>query len=350
MKNKRDSISQFLISGEYQYRVYDLGRKLTLLSNRLFQRIEDQKEPYPYPFQQKAWLALLFWSEADYTEPTIWFLQFPIDELGYLKQASRDAFLQELFTHVGNNLHAQQSGSKMQDSLKESAFAFQPRQDRLAIFHAFATVELKYPPSPYYQQTREYLQGKVGYQQWQFLGLQGIADIIARLHLDNNVQLLIQALGQLPNAPLISFAENLEHSKIGSELSFSLQQRLQQALKIEQTNSLLIAALMRAISSSKDKKIRQQLIKELLTTEVIKEIEVITAIASRAWQDITQDDLLPLFIQALAHQQQNAFNIILVDIMSIPNMREPVLKALRNPECSNLLSKRISGFLGGFAN
>ena len=313
-------------------------------------RIEDQKEQYPYPFQQKAWLALLFWSEADHTEPTIWFLQFPIDELGYLKLASRDAFLQELLIHVGTNLEAQQQGEKMQDSLKESPFAFKPRQDRLAIFHAFATVELKQPPSHYYQPTRVYLQGKVGYEQWQFLGLQGIADIIARLHLDDNERLLSQALAQLPSTPLISFAENIEHNKINNELSLSLQQRLQQALKEKPINSLLIAALIRAISSSKEKQTRQQLIKQLLKTEVIKEIEVIAAIAGRAWQDITQDDVLPLFMQALAHQQQNAFNVILVDIMGISNMREPVLKALRNPKRSNLLSKRIGGFLGRFEN
>ena len=342
-----DSISQFLIAGEFQYRVYDLGRKLTLLPNSLFQHIEDQIVLYPYPFQQKAWLALLFWSKTDDTEPTIWFLQFPIDELGYLKQASRDAFLQELLIHVGTNLQAQQSGSQMQDSLKESAFAFKPRQDRLAIFHAFATVELKQPPSQYYQQTREYLQGNIGYEQWQFLGLQGIADVIARLDIDNNEQLLSQALPQLPATPLISFTENLEHNEISNELSLVLQQQLQQALDAEQINSLLIAALIRAISSSKNQLTRQQVIKQLLETDAVKEIEVIAALAGRAWQDITHNELLPDFMQALAYQQQDAFNVILSDIMGIPNLREPILKTLRNPDRSNLLSKRIGSFLGG---
>ncbi len=349
MSNIINSITQFLLSGEFQYRVYDLGRKLTLLPNSLFQRIEAQKELYPYPFQQKAWLGLLFWSEADNTEATIWFLQFPIDELGYLKQASRDTFLQELLMHVGTNLQAQQSGSKMQDSLKESAFAFKPRQDRLAIFHAFATLELKQQASKYYQPVRIYLQGKTGYDQWKSLGLQGIADIIARLHLDNNEHLLITALPHLPMTPLISFAENLEHNSIGVELSFTLHQCLQQALEEENSNSQLIAALIRAISSSPDKNVRQQIILQLLQTNSAKEIEVIAAIASRAWQDITTQKLLPFFMQALSYQHQDAFNIILIDLMGIPKMREPILKSLRDPERSALLSKRIGGFLGGFA-
>ncbi|MCK5809851.1 MAG: DUF3549 family protein [Cocleimonas sp.] len=349
MENKLDSISQFLKLGKFEYRLYDLGRKLTLLPNDLFQRVEDQSALYPYPFQQKAWLALLFWSEDDNTEPTIWFLQFPIDELGYLKLASRDAFMQELFVHVGNNLQAQQTGQEMQDSLKESAFAFKPRQDRLAIFHAFATVELKQQPSHYYAPTQAYLAGKLGYEQWQFLGLQGIADMIARLHLDNNESLLCDALPQLPITPLISFAENLEHTVVGTTLSLALKQRLAQALEAPEVDALLIAALIRALSSSKEETTRQQMLKQVLPLDAAKEIEVIAAIAGRAWQDITQEERLPHFIQTLAHQQQAAFNVILVDLMGIPDKRELVLKVLRSPQRTPLLSKRIGGFFAEFS-
>jgi hypothetical protein len=349
MENKLNSISQFLTFGKFEYRIYDLGRKLTLLPNDLFQRIEDQSVLYPYPFQQKAWLALLFWSEADHAEPTIWFLQFPIDELGYLKLASRDAFMQELLVHVGSNLQAQQTGQAMQDSLKESAFAFKPRQDRLAIFHAFATVELKQQPSHYYAPTQAYLSGKLGYEQWQFLGLQGIADMIARLHLDNNAALLRDAVPQLPTPPLISFAENLEHTVVGTGLSLALTQRLEQALEAQEVNAPLIAALIRALSSSQEEATRQQMLKQVLTRKAAKEIEVIAAIAGRAWQDITQEELLPLFIQTVAHQPQAAFNVILVDLMGIPDKRDPVLKVLRSPQRTALLSKRIGGFFAEFS-
>lgn len=351
-KTTLTNITQFLQTGDFQYRVYDLGRKLTLLPNQRFQKIEDQETRYPYPFQQKAWLAILFWSlhDKDKTEPVIWFLQFPIDELGYLKLASRDAFLQELLIHVGNNLQAQQDGLDLQDSLKESPFAFKPRQDRLAIFHAFATVQLKQAPSKYYQHTRDYLQGKLGYEQWEFLGLQGIADVIARLALDDNEELLTQALPQLPITPLINITENLEHNQAGGGLSLALIERLQQELASTTPNAQIVAALIRAISSSKGTQARRDVMKQVLQTEMAKEIEVIAALAGRAWQDITQAKLLTLFMEALAHQEQEAFTVILVDIMGIPKGREPILTALRNPERSSLLSQRIGGFLGGFAS
>lgn len=349
MKTKIDSISQFLTLGKFQYRIYDLGRILTLLPNALFQQIEEQSVLYPYPFQQKAWLALLFWSETDKAEPTIWFLQFPVDELGYLKQAARDAFMQELLIHVGGNLQAQQTGQQMQDSLKESTFAFKPRQDRLAIFHAFATVELTQQPSKYYSHTREYLQGKFDYEQWGLLGLQGIADLIARLHQDQNEHLLSQALSQLPMPPLISFAENLEHSLIGDELSFELNVRLQQEIRAKKTNSQLVAALIRALSSSENSSNRAHIMQQLLSNEITQEIEVIAAIASRAWRDITRKDILPQFIQALAHQPQAAFNAILIDIMGIPKRREPILQALRDPNRSALVAKRMGGFFAALS-
>ena len=348
--NTLNSISQFLISGDFQYRIYDLGRKLTQLPNQLFQRIEDQEELYPYPFQQKAWLAILFWSKDKTVEPVIWFLQFPIDELGYLKLSSRDAFLQELLIHVGTNLQAQQNGTEMQDSLQESTFAFKPRQDRLAIFHAFATVQLKQEASKHYKHTRDYLQGKVGLEQWEFLGLQGIADVIARLDQDDNEHLLSSALPKLPIMPLVSFTENLEHNEVGGELSIALDKRLQQELESDSPNTQVVAALIRALSSSKGEKKRQEIIKGILNNEIAKEIEVIAAIAGRAWQDITQDHLLPSFMEALAQQEQDAFTVVLIDIMGIPGMKEPILKALRNPERSQQLSKRIGGFLGGFAS
>jgi len=76
---KFDSISHFLQSGNFEYRVYDMGRKVWEIPNAFFSQIENQQQQYPYPFQQKAWLALLFWPKSKQNEAVIWFLQFPVD-------------------------------------------------------------------------------------------------------------------------------------------------------------------------------------------------------------------------------------------------------------------------------
>jgi len=71
----------------------------------------------------------------------IWFLSFPIDELGLLKLESRDGFVRDLISNIGENMQAHLEGGIAKDSLKESPFSFKPREDRLAMFHALATVE-----------------------------------------------------------------------------------------------------------------------------------------------------------------------------------------------------------------
>ena len=83
---KFDSITHFIQTSGFNYRVYEMGRKILPLSKQQFQQIEDQQAVYPFPFKQRAWLALLVWQPTRESEAVVWFLQFPVDELGYLKQ------------------------------------------------------------------------------------------------------------------------------------------------------------------------------------------------------------------------------------------------------------------------
>lgn len=344
---KFDSISHFLQAGQFQYRVFDMGRKVIRLSNQLFRRIEDQVEVYPYPFQKKAWLALLFWEEGKRSEAVIWFLQFPIDELGFLKQEARDHFLIDLLEQTGKNIQAKQTGGATLDELSESPFAFKPQQDRLAMFHALSGVELNQSPSQYYQHTRDYLEGKVGYDKWHFLGLQGIADVIARLDNDENDSLLQKAISKMPTEPLLNFLYALENVVPNGLLSQSLVNRLQLELQNNIPDVALVAALVRGLSDSKPENVRKEALFEVLNSQLSLEIEVLAAISGRAWKDLAAIDLLTIFISTLAQQDQAAFNAILADLMMIPGMREPVLALLRSPDRTKELSEKLSGFMGG---
>jgi len=343
---KVDSITHFLESGSFNYRVFDMGRKVIEIPNDDFQKIEDQKIVYPYPFQQKVWLALLFWKNNCENDAVIWFLQFPIDEFGFLKQQSRDHFLIDLLEQTGKNIQAKQSGNETVDELGESPFAFKPRPERLAMFHALAGKVLKRAPSQYYQHTREYLQEKMGYDQWQFLGLQGIADVVARLGEDNNAELLHQALSKMPDEPLLNFSYALENVESQGVLKDSLRIRLNQELELKKmANVAIIAALIRALSASKPEKERKEMIMQILNTEFASEIEVLVAISGRVWKDLASSDLLTMFIDRLSDQDQAAFNAVLADLMMIPGMREPILAIMRSPERTVVLGEKLSGFM-----
>lgn len=349
---KFDSISHFLQSGEFEYRVYDMGRKVWEIPNDLFSQIENQDQQYPYPFQKKAWLALLFWPQNKQQEAVIWFLQFPVDELGFLKQASRDAFLIDLLEQTGKNIQAKQTGEKTQDGLGESPFAFKPREDRLAMFHAFATTILDQTPSQYYQYAHDYLltreEGGPGLEQWQFLGLQGICDVIARLKTDNNEALLENVIMEMPDVPLSSYAQALENSDFEMPLFDVVVARLKVELSKQEVNVGLVASLIRAISSYPKSEERIVILRNVI--ESINEIEIMAAISGRSWSDLRDQNLRRVFVERLVQQDQIAFSAIIADLIMIPGMRELILSEMRNENRSPELAQKFGVFMQGLAN
>jgi hypothetical protein len=347
---KFDSITHFIQSGNFDYRIFDMGRKVVAITADEFASIENQQSPYPCPFQQTASLALLFWpsKSGDKTqgkEPVIWFLQFPVDELGYLQQESRDGFLIGLLEQAGKNIQAKQQGDKALDELDESPFAFKPQPERLAMLHALATRELGQAPSHYYQATREYLKGTLGYEQWQFLGLQGIADVVARLDEEENEVLLVNALSELPEVPLENFALLLENSSPKKQLTQVLGNILGKQLESNKPNIKLTSALLRALSGAKPDKLRRGYFLTVLVSDLSTNIEVLVAISGRAWLDLHDEELLVPYIERLAKQNQMAFNAVVADLMMLPEMKQKVLDVMRRADRSDLLSQKLSEFM-----
>lgn len=343
---KFDSITHFIQTGGFEYRIFDMGRKVQAVSKEYFKQLENQQEQYPHPFQQKAWLALLIWEKGEEANATIWFLHFPVDELGYLKQEARDAFLIELLEQAGKNIFAKQKGEKVLDELNESPFAFKPQQDRLAVIHALATKSLNLSPSQYYQPTREYLTGDSGgYDQWQFLGLQGMADVVVRLGESDNKSLLVNAMGNLPEVPLENFALLLENIQPEEELTRQLIALAQKEVSKELPNIKLVSALTRALSGAEPVKLRKEFFLYLLSSQnngINKEVEVLVALSGRAWVDLEDVELLVAFVENLATQNQIAFNAVIVDLMMLPGMKEKVLNVMRRPERSAELAEKLS--------
>jgi hypothetical protein len=339
------SIGQFIKGGGYHYRIYDMSRKIQHIPNHLFEKIESQEEVYPVPFKQQAWLGILFWLPEKEDKAIIWFLRFPIDELGFLKLASRDAFLQQLFHQLGDNAKAQLEQKAAIDHLQESPFAFKPTQDKLATFHAFAAKELGQPPSRFYQHTQDYLRGKLGFEQWSFLGIQGIADIIVRLDKDDNESILSQSIMHLPPPPLNSFSLLLEHATPGEQLSLELIKRLQRELASSSPDTPLIASLARGLSSSNAIKQRDSAFISLLESKASHDIEIIAAIAGRAWSTLKNKQILELFIESLANQEQSVFNTILMELLPVPQMRGVIFEELGKADKSEQLDKKIDIFM-----
>jgi hypothetical protein len=223
----------------------------------------------------------------------------------------------------------------------------------MAAFHARATRALKQPASAYYGPARDYfggtLAGKKGYDHWETLGLQGIADLTARLDQEDNEQRLTGAIHHLPAPPLEALAAQLEHSEPGHRLGEALGQRLETELLQGNCPPNLIGALVRGLSQTRPAALRRQALQRVLATAYGPEVEVVAAIASRCWRDLEDPALRDAFLEALARNTagQACFNRVLTDLLFIPGMRAPLMAGLRNPERSDALGKALGAFFGG---
>ncbi len=334
------SISEYLRRTGSRYRIYDLGRRIVRIPDAQFEAFEAGESPWPQPLQQQAWLAVLGWNGERPEEQFVWFLKFPLDEMGRLNPAARDGFLAQLIEQA---LLSRDKGEAMQDALAESVYGYKPRQEVMAVFHAKASRALGLPPSQFAEHARNYFRGEPGWDQWAFVGMQGIADICARLDQDDNEALLAAALPHLPPTPLTVLCSCLEHEGFGTALAEALASRLRAAMATGDAS--LAVSLLRGLSFAQAAGLRRELIGELLGGGMAGEVELLAAVVGRCWEDLKEPALMGAFLEAAAINPmgQEAFTALVADLMMIPGMRGAVLERMRDPNRSEALAAAVEG-------
>ncbi|WP_426416388.1 DUF3549 family protein [Aestuariirhabdus sp. LZHN29] len=338
------TLTEFLEQSDIRLQVFDMGRRIRKLPRQQLLDFERGTTPYPYPFLQQAWLGFLLSDQRQGAVPVIWFLKFPLDREGKLMSASRDDFLLRIIKSVGEKLELG-SVDPTVDALKETPYAFKPEQERMACFHARASRLLGRQPSAFYTPAHDYF-AKTDHDQWQSLGLQGIADLCARLEHDDNARHLRRAVPALPPVPLEMLCCCLENEAIDHSLTEVIAQRAI-ALIDENAAEGLLAALLRGISHSKAPAIRQRLIDQLLESPLANSAEILAAIASRCWEDLEDPLRLQRFLEQLAITPagNKCFNRVLLDLLLLPDMAPRIMAQFRNPERSDSLGNAIGAFL-----
>ena len=336
------TISDFLQQTGNQFRVFDLGRRIVEVPVNDFIAFEKLEQPWPTPLQRSAWFGITFWQPAEQssgqeTDQAIWFLRLPLDEQAKLMQAARDGFLRRLLEVAEAKLDPDKP--EPPNIMEDNPLVFRPREDRMAVFNARAAKTLGLPASKYYQHAREYLQGEMGFEQWAFVGLQGLADFAMRLDEADNAAMLGKAIAELPEEVLIPLCHALENVSLPGNVLQALQARLQ-----GEPSLALQTAICRGVSFA-DNAQRRQVLQQLLEGEQGNEVELLAAIAARAWDSLTDEKTSLLFLERLAENihGQEVFSEMLADLMFIPGMREPLFASLRNPKRSEKLSKAVDG-------
>ena len=327
------SITQFVASTGARMRVFDLGRRIAKIGLSEFEAIEDLSRPYPTPYLRHAWVGILSWNPDEPGQHNIWFLKLPLDEQNILQPGPRDQFLQHWLRVVQ---HPDKDHG-------EAPCAFKPDGNRMSYFHSIALKTLKQPETQYYATARAYFSGDTGWQNWQQLGLQGIAEVVARLDESNNSELLQKALPEMdkagasvPRNVLLGFLENAEPDV---NLTIALTDSLAAAMK-GQPDATELALYCRAMSQSVSVNHRRDVLQLVLQHPLASEVEILSAVGSRCWNDL-EGDTLSLYLEKLAQAGQDVFLALVADLMTLPGKRKQILEAFRNPQRSDELGTAI---------
>lgn len=323
------TLFQFLEQAGAQVHAYDIGRRVGPLERSHFLDFEHAKAPYPLPLQRKAWFALVQVAGGA-SDPVIWFLRLSLDEQGLLVQAERDYLLKRLL----ESAQARSQGSDPQAFLQDNPYAFKPREDRMALFHALLSAQLDLPPSRFYEHALGYFRGDPGWDQWNFVGYQGIADVACR----HDDEPLSSAVPHLPKEPLVALCHCLESRPNSDSLNRALTVRLQDILAEKVPDIPMLAALIRALSGggAADDTLARAL-PAILEHPAGNNIEILAAVSGRAWETLSDRDLLYTYVQRLAENDhgQAAFEQCISDLLSLPEMAHDVRQVLRSPDLAD---------------
>ncbi|KXI22884.1 DUF3549 family protein [Photobacterium sanguinicancri] len=326
------TLTQLLDNAGCQYKIFDLGRRVCEINVEQFKAVEENRQPYPWPLQQHAHLSISFWQAGN--TPWIWFLRLPLDERGLLKQAAVGDFIKYVIEAMGATLNSEPTEEE-QEKLAANPYTFKPSDDKMAIFHAQLRQRLSLSSSQYYEHAQHYLTGDLGWEQWQAVGLQGLADVCARMKQENNTTLLRKGINKLPMTPLYALLGCLEHCELPQSLAERLQERLNLECEQAEPDLFLIAALLRAMAGIDAQQLNLAL-KAVLSQPKLCHPEVLVAIAGRCWNGLTHTDTAGEFLLRLAQtNDQVLFNQLFTDLVMLPLLRGIMLQVLHsqaNPE------------------
>ncbi|NRD73153.1 DUF3549 family protein [Shewanella sp. VB17] len=325
------TLTQFLTTANTQFQIYDMGRRVQHIDMPTFQKIENLTSAYPYPIQGHAQFAIVFWNASQ--QHYIWFLKLPLDERGLLSPAPRTQFIRMIIEALGRD-PAQVISEEQQQKLANHPFSFKPIPEKLALFNALVKKRLGQKASPQYQLAYQYLSKQMSVENWQKIGLQGIADVCVRLHEPKHLSMIINSFDYASQEVQVAVCQCLEHLTIDNQLIDTVLKKL-----ITVDNELK-PYFLRALASDE---ISSQMGISHLDELALLDTNALITIAARNWTALKNPQIRSIFLEALSKQEPHLFNQIFADIVAIPSLRTLLLSELRNPHRSATLSAAIGG-------
>ena len=349
-------LSQYLSQLEGSYRLYDVGRRIRKLDKNQFKQFENAQSPYPFPYLQHAWLALYISPKGQSQNETLFFLKWPLDEQGQIIPYVRDDLVHRL---IQLSKTPEVSDTEMEDPLKDNPFAFKPDDIRLANIHAMVQASQHRKPSDHLEGVVSYLKAgalnKDLLNNWQHLGMQGIADLASRQ--EDYQASLIACLPFMPSEVYLAFSQCLEHHTTGHKLAHVIKQRFENDLRTENKSSAIEASL-RILGACHSDELRLNTWLTWMASEYKDDVACVLAFSTRNYDDLAfMPDKITEFLLTLAHFNQApevekdpqvhfaVFIKIVGDLLFLPGIRTLLLSRLRDAQRPEILSQALQALL-----
>ncbi|WP_110655648.1 DUF3549 family protein [Salinicola halimionae] len=336
------TLSDFFTHSRAELALSALGRRVAPISRDTFSAFEQEREPWPLPWNGRAQVACAMHWPALQEDPAIWFLSLPLDEQGLLVPAARDAFLDRLLTLGMQPADGPTPNDSTRDVLTQSnlmqdnPLAFEPELHQRALLHARLSRRFGQPSSAHSDLARRYLLGDSGLD-WQMLRLQGLADEVAAQ--DPAVILaLTKRLKTLPRDVVLPMCYLMEHGDAPADLLPTLWEAMREARQRQDVETF--CALLRALLGSNDGRVGDWL-DRILDDEDLMAADCLAAIAARGWHHLEHETRLGRFLERLASCSDANFRPVVHDLALIPRLRLPILMMLRQAPANSSLGRLV---------
>ena len=331
------NIAELLSESQSDFIIYDLGRRVQPIDAQTFHALCAQQQPYPYPLQDCAWFAVVFWPQQSKSsaEPFLWFLKLPLDERGLISFAAQQEFVAQVITLLGQQITGALT-EQQQQQLQQSAYLFTPSEAKRAAVHAQLTCAWHKPPSRFYESARkEFLQPSE--DGWQQLGIQGIHDVTTRLLDDTEAtHAIAENFYRYPQPLQNALAEALEHTHPPAALKPVLIKGFWQA------GATAMNALRASAGFAHEQDV-QEALKQLIADA---DQEQLIIIAARLWPALTAELMESYLLRVAELNNPALFAGLVRDILRLPTTRLYALGLLQRNDLPTLLYQAWQQFMG----
>lgn len=338
-QQKIETISEFLLHGNANYIIFDMGRELNLVDSQEFLDIENGILPAPKPRQQHAWYGIVFWHGNAKQQHYIWFLKLPLDEQGLLVQASRNHFLQIIIDALGASVI---EGAEKQDTLPDNPYTFVPSQSQMAQFSASVKRQLTLNSHESVDAAMHYFKAPMVVD-WRQLSVQNMADCAIACNDQSIADIVFKGQTQWPSDVAVPFLNACESVALSSDVQTQLLSALNQC---DNKHEPYPMALLRALATHQKTQSLHAYLSERLRGDSGLTLDELSVIAGRHYTQFDGALILAFFENVALTDEQHQYNWALFkgffsDLGQIPDLREEVLGLLRNTNRSERLSRAI---------